>query len=130
MHYMNEWLSEKNFFNLLKPYTDRKVILKEVICYIDKNKVKTVTGEIKGRYVTEPKGKGILGFTLISFPENGKTIAQSLDRDKILFLIMVYVKILVNGIKAIRISILNLSLKIIIKWIFFKKLKYSHFIFC
>lgn len=67
MKYMNEWLTPQDFLNLTKDLTDRKIIMKEVVCYKDATQTKIFTLDHTGILLTESRGTGDPIMTIASF---------------------------------------------------------------
>ena len=79
MKYVNQWFTAEDFLNLLQPYSNRDVIFKEAVCYIDKFQKKIFIRDVKGTVLKEPKGKGKSSARVISFREDQKTMAECLN---------------------------------------------------
>ncbi|MGI8419616.1 MAG: non-canonical purine NTP pyrophosphatase [Candidatus Levyibacteriota bacterium] len=76
MQYVNNWFTAEDFLNLIKPYRDRTVIMRQAVYYIDSEQAKLFFHEIKGIIVKTPKGKGRPSETIFSFRPDGKTLAE------------------------------------------------------
>lgn len=76
MHYVNEWFTPQDYLNLIKPYKDRTVVMKQVVCYRDRDQAKTFFFERKGIILEEPQGKGRSGDMVFSFRDDKKSIAE------------------------------------------------------
>lgn len=76
LRYMNNWFDENDYLRLLKNHTNREVILKEVICYIDKQGIKTFDGVISGEVVIEPRGEGTPWEKIVTLSDSKMTMAE------------------------------------------------------
>ncbi len=76
MKYMNEWLTNEDFLNLMKPYENKEVIFKEAICYVDKDQTKLFKHQTKGEFLEEYAGVGLPSEEVITMVPNGKSIAE------------------------------------------------------
>ncbi|MGH7204452.1 MAG: non-canonical purine NTP pyrophosphatase [Candidatus Levyibacteriota bacterium] len=85
MHYVNEWFTPQDFLNLIKPYKDRSVIIKQSICYRDQKQTKTFSFERKGIILEESRGKGRSGDMIFSFRADKKSIAECRN-DKVYYM--------------------------------------------
>lgn len=77
MKYINQWLSSEDLLAMMSGHTNKEVIFREIVCYIDKDHIKTFVGETKGLILerdtvpTEPPSR-----SLISLSPTGKSIAE------------------------------------------------------
>ena len=76
MAFINKWFTSQDFLNLMKDKKNKEIILKECVTYIDKDQTKTFISEIKAFFVKEESGKATPIDQVISFREDGKTVAQ------------------------------------------------------
>ncbi len=77
MKYVNEWFTPRDFLNLMEPYEDRRVILKQVICFTNGEETKLFVHEAEGKILRVSKGGGLRSSTtVISYSEDGKSIAE------------------------------------------------------
>lgn len=79
MRYMNEWLLPEDFLRLLKPYKNREIIFRDGLCYKDEKIEKIFTNTIKGRVLTQPKGKGVSCAQICTFRKDNKTMAECIN---------------------------------------------------
>lgn len=77
MKYVNEWFKPRDFLNLMEPYEDRRVILKQVICFTNGRETKLFVHEAEGKILRVSKGSGLTSSTkIISYSEDGKSISE------------------------------------------------------
>lgn len=77
MKYINQWLSSEDILAMMSGHTNKEVIFKEVVCYVDKNYVKTFVGETKGLILEHDTAPTELpSRSLISLSITGKSIAE------------------------------------------------------
>jgi non-canonical purine NTP pyrophosphatase (RdgB/HAM1 family) len=76
MKYINTWFTSQNLLDLMRDITDRRVLYREVFCFIDSNGKKIFTQELSGNVLKKPEGKGILSWQMISLSPTGKSIAR------------------------------------------------------
>ncbi len=79
MAFVNNWFSVEDFLNLMRSKKNKEIILKEFLVYIDSRNIKTFSQEKKASFVDKPKGKGTNLDQVITFREDGKTVAQCLN---------------------------------------------------
>ncbi len=78
MKYVNQWLTADDMLRMMSGHANREVIFKEVVCYVDKNQLKSFVGEIKGKVLdkgTDPNA--ILSASIITLSSSGRSIAES-----------------------------------------------------
>jgi|SRR2546429_2070654 len=81
MKYINEWFKSEDFINLMRPYRNREVILRDVIVYIDEHGTKTFIQDVKGTMLDEPQGRGTHpSDRVISLSDNGLSISEENDK--------------------------------------------------
>ena len=77
MKFVNGWLTAEDILNLMSPHTNREVILREVVCYIDDTKIKPFIGEKKGIVLhTNTDSTDIPSRSIISLSSTGKSISE------------------------------------------------------
>ncbi|MDP2820764.1 MAG: non-canonical purine NTP pyrophosphatase [bacterium] len=83
MHYINNWFSSEDFLILMANKKDKSVILEHVICGISSKGIKIFKKEFVGKFVKNPKGKGLSSDQVISFKNNKHTLAecQNINQD-------------------------------------------------
>ncbi len=81
MKYMNIWLKSEDFLNLLRPYTDKRLIFKENLIYKDKDILKIFSYKSEGKALSKPQGKGLPAMRIVSFLPDGKSVAQCLGEN-------------------------------------------------
>lgn len=81
MKYINQWFTADDLLNLMKGKENRDAILTEALCYIDNSTIKTFEMSHRGKVLYESLGQGLPGQTVISLSEDGKSIAQKLEKD-------------------------------------------------
>jgi XTP/dITP diphosphohydrolase len=73
---VNRWFTAQDFLNLMKGKENREVILRECVTYIDKDQIKTFVCDNKGLVLEEASGDGTPLDQIVTFKEDGKTIAK------------------------------------------------------
>lgn len=73
---VNRWFTAQDFLNLMKEKENREVILRECVTYIDKDQIKTFMCDNKGLVLEEASGEGTPLDQIVTFKEDGKTIAK------------------------------------------------------
>lgn len=76
MSYVNDWFSSEDFLNLLKPYQDKRVVLRQVIVYIDSKNLKVFSHDAKGVFLGDIQGEGRSSDRVISLSGDGISLAQ------------------------------------------------------
>lgn len=76
MQYINKWFTAQDYLSLMNAYTNRKVILKQAVCYIDHQQTKVFFYKLEGTIGKSPKGKGPPSETVCSFRKDGKTMSE------------------------------------------------------
>lgn len=76
MRYINQWLTEQDFLNLLKPHTNKEVVFREFVCYLDQKQQKIFSHEARAQFLTTPRGNGVPSTRLVTFRKDGKTMAE------------------------------------------------------
>ncbi len=76
MAYVNRWFTPEDFLNLMKDKGNKEIILRECVTYIDKNQIVTFTSDTKGYFLNEKSGSATSLDQVVSFREDGKSIAQ------------------------------------------------------
>lgn len=77
MKYMNQWLTSSDLLKLMVGHDNREIILREVICFVDKNQTKTFVGEIKGVILQRDTAPTeVPSRSIISLSSSGKSIAE------------------------------------------------------
>jgi non-canonical purine NTP pyrophosphatase (RdgB/HAM1 family) len=77
MHYINNWFKPEDFLSLIKNKKNKSVILEHVICAISSKGTRIFKKDFKGKFIENPKGKGLSSDRIISLRKDGKTIAES-----------------------------------------------------
>ncbi|MFZ3054775.1 MAG: non-canonical purine NTP pyrophosphatase, partial [Minisyncoccales bacterium] len=78
MKYMNEWLEPEDFLKLVDGKSDRTIILRDTIVYIDESGEKVFTNDYYGE-ILDKKYDGDYKYpidAIVSFSKNKKTIAE------------------------------------------------------
>ena len=78
MKYVNQWLTAEDILKMMSGHTNREIIFREVVCYIDESKLKSFVCEIKGKILdknTDPET--ILSASIVSLSSSGRSIAES-----------------------------------------------------
>lgn len=77
MAYVNNWLSAEDFLRLLKPYEGSEVLLKQVNVFIDEDGPQVFVYENVGKVLGEVRGEGRSVDCIVSFLDNGLSIAEA-----------------------------------------------------
>lgn len=80
MKYINQWLKSEDFLKLMRGKTDRTIMLKEGLCFIDKNGSKVFMQEVKGKILEKPYGSGLPSDQIISLSNSGMSIAEAREK--------------------------------------------------
>jgi len=80
MKYINEWFKAEDFIKLMQEQKDRSIILKESLCYIDKNGFKVFTQEIEGKVLETAYDKGLPSDRVVSLSKTGLSIAEAREK--------------------------------------------------
>ncbi len=81
MKEVNEWLTPKDFLQLMKNKSDRRISFTESITYKDSKQTKVFSKEFWGLFLVNPRGSGNSIEQLAQF--DGQTIAQRKDQGKL-----------------------------------------------
>jgi non-canonical purine NTP pyrophosphatase (RdgB/HAM1 family) len=77
MKYMNDWLTAQDILAMMAHHSNREVIFREVICYIDADQVKPFIGEVKGRVLSKDTVPSeVVSRSVFSLSSNQKSIAE------------------------------------------------------
>lgn len=78
MKYMNQWFEPRDFINLMKDKTDRRIILRDSIVYIDETGYKIFTHDHEGIFLEDvsPFEYQNPSEVVISLSKNHKSIAE------------------------------------------------------
>jgi len=76
MKYMNDWLTSQDFLNLMNGHSDKTIIKREVICFVDASHSKCFTSKIEGRFINGIRGEGLPAMRVVSFLPSGKSVAE------------------------------------------------------
>lgn len=80
MAYINKWLQPEDLLALMNRYTNRSIVMKQVITYKDETITKTFEHDSKGIILPELRGDtGNMVDKIISLSENGLSLAQEKD---------------------------------------------------
>jgi|SRR3989344_2276074 len=78
MKYLNHWFSPQDFLNLMNPYSNRKVVLRQVVVYKDGKNTQVFIHDAIGKILTEARGKSkIPSNQVISLSFDGSSIAEN-----------------------------------------------------
>jgi non-canonical purine NTP pyrophosphatase (RdgB/HAM1 family) len=80
MKYVNGWLSSEDFLALMTRHNDKRIIKKEVICYIDHKGATSFTITLTGKFLDAPRGEGLPSMRVVTFLPNGMSAAQCLEQ--------------------------------------------------
>lgn len=81
MNQVNQWLTSKDFLNLMKPYKNREIILHQAIAYTDEKRSKVFIFDTPGRILKKPKGPPIASIDqIVSVSSNGLSIGEEKER--------------------------------------------------
>jgi len=73
---VNKWFTAQDFLNLMRGKENREIVLRECVTYIDKDQIKTFMCDNKGLVLEEASGEGTPLDQIVTFKEDGKTIAK------------------------------------------------------
>lgn len=77
MKYMNDWLKAKDILDMMRRHTNREVIFREVVCYIDEHGVRPFAGEAKGVVLANDTAPDeIPSRSIFSLSSTNKSIAE------------------------------------------------------
>lgn len=76
MREMNDWLDPEDFINLMSGHSDRRIILENLICFMDSNGHRIFRDEVVGKILFEKRGQGKNSDTVVSLTPDGKSIAE------------------------------------------------------
>ncbi len=76
MHYINEWFDSEDFLKLMKGRKDKSIILEHIICAASLKGFKLFKKRIKGRFINQPRGKGLPSDRVIKLSKSRYTIAE------------------------------------------------------
>lgn len=77
MKYINSWLTADDILGMMARHTNKEVIFREVVCYIDKYQVKSFIGEVRGKVLAENTAPtDILSRSIFSLSSTNKSIAE------------------------------------------------------
>lgn len=81
MKYINDWFQPEDFLNLMKDKEDRKIILRQVIVYVDNNQTKTFIFDSPGRILDKVQGvSGRPSDRVITLSKGGRSIAEEKEQ--------------------------------------------------
>lgn len=81
MNYVNQWLSSKDFLNLMKPYENREIILRQALAYTDEKRSQVFIFDTPSRILKKPKGPPITPLDqIVSVSSNNLSIAEEKER--------------------------------------------------
>lgn len=77
MKYMNDWLKAKDILDMMRRHTNREVIFREVVCYVDEHGMQPFVGEVKGTVLTNDTAPSeIPSRSIFSLSATNKSIAE------------------------------------------------------
>jgi len=85
MKSINEWFEPEDFLNLMKDKTDRGVVYKQYLAYMDDSQIKIFKNEMPGVLIDQPRGvnKKSPNMTVIVLDaDNGKTVAEVFEQGR------------------------------------------------
>jgi len=81
MKNINQWLNAEDLIRLMEPYENRKIILRQTICFTDGKETKIFSQDNNGIILNEPQGKGYPSLQITSFNKNGKSLAECIEEN-------------------------------------------------
>jgi XTP/dITP diphosphohydrolase len=82
MKYINNWFTAENFLDLTRNLSNREVILKQVVVYIDGNHIKVLGHQIKGVLLNEARGHSPrVSDNIIAMSESGLSFGEQNEQD-------------------------------------------------
>lgn len=82
MKYINQWLTSDDFLRLTKDLPDRRIILSDVLCYIDAEEIKVFQTEFVGELLHSIKGEGLPTMRVVTMTDDQKSVAQYISEGK------------------------------------------------
>lgn len=80
MAFINKWLQTEDILSLMQNHTNRKITMRQVFTYKDKDSIKTFTHDVSGTVLTEIRGNtGNMVDRIISLSPNGLSISEEKD---------------------------------------------------
>jgi XTP/dITP diphosphohydrolase len=84
MKYINDCFDSSDWLRLMDGVTDRRIIMREVLVYIDATQQKILYNDIEGIILHEASGKdGVQSDRIVSFSGDGISIAEARDNGRI-----------------------------------------------
>lgn len=80
MHFISDWLTAEDWFNLMRDKKDRSITLTDIVVYIDKENLETFRIDRTGEILKEKKGEGIPIRTITTMRKDKLTIQECLDQ--------------------------------------------------
>ena len=80
MHFVNDHLTSTQLLSLMEKETNRTAILTDTLCYQDQNGPHIFTEAVSGSVRATPEGKGVPCQEIVSFTEDGHSIAWHLNQ--------------------------------------------------
>lgn len=81
MRYINNWFGPEDFLALMEHHTDREVILRQDLIYIDEKTTKSFSYDLKGYILREAKGElGTNWDKVVCLTKDGKSIAETREQ--------------------------------------------------
>lgn len=83
MHYVNEWLSAEDLLQMLNDKPDKRVVLKQVVVYVDEKVEKVFEADLEG--VVLEKAATVPGRSsdrVVSFTKDGVSLAEELLQEE------------------------------------------------
>lgn len=87
MKYVNRWFQPHDFLNLMRDKEDRRIILKDIIVYVDRSGCTVFSNEQEGRVLTEKTSVEYRypSDAVVSFSRDGTSVAEELSRGAAFF---------------------------------------------
>lgn len=77
MKYMNDWLEARDIIDMMRRHTNREVIFREVVCYVDEHGTQSFVGEVKGVVLADDTAPSeIPSRSIFSLSTTNKSIAE------------------------------------------------------
>jgi len=76
MHYINKWFVSEDFLKLMKNKKDKSIILEHIICTASSKGFKLFKKKINGKFINQPRGKGLPSDRVIKLGKSIYTIAE------------------------------------------------------
>lgn len=82
MKYVNQWFKPEDFIRLTKDLEDRRMIMRHIIVYKDRDNEKLFSVDIEGTMLKEARGSSLIPhFAVVSFDGGQHSVAEAESKD-------------------------------------------------